>query len=35
MVLQEPDAWTLVEVPIDAPAHAPAAGALHGARAVN
>ena len=35
MVLQEPDAWTLVEVPIDAPAHAPAAGAFQGARAVN
>jgi len=36
MVLRETDAWTLVEVPIDAPpAHASAAGALKGARAVN
>src|SRR5213078_3578492 len=35
MVLQETDAWTLVEVPIDASAHAPAAGALKDARAVN
>jgi UDP-3-O-acyl-N-acetylglucosamine deacetylase len=35
MVLQETDAWTLVEVPIDAPAQAPAGGALKDARAVN
>jgi UDP-3-O-[3-hydroxymyristoyl] N-acetylglucosamine deacetylase len=37
MVLRETDAWTLVEVPIDAPApvHVPAAGALKDARAVN
>jgi hypothetical protein len=34
-VLQEPDAWTLVAVPSDAPAPVPAAGAFHGARAVN
>jgi len=34
MVLQETDAWTLVEVPIDSGVHAPAAaGALHDARA--
>ena len=35
MVLQETDAWTLVEVPIDAPVHIPAAAALNDARAVN
>ena len=35
MVLRETDAWTLVEVPIDAPAHVPAGGALKDARAVN
>src|SRR5213075_1513505 len=36
MVLQETDAWTLVEVPVDMPVHAPAAvGALNSARAVN
>ena len=34
MVLQETDAWTLVEVPIDAPMQVPA-GALKDARAVN
>src|SRR5215211_7536863 len=34
MVLQETDAWALVEVPMDAPAHAPA-GALKDVRAVN
>src|SRR6476659_9190832 len=34
MVLQESDAWTLVEVPIDAPVQVPA-GALKDARAVN
>jgi hypothetical protein len=34
MVLQESDAWTLVEVPIEAPAQAPA-GALKDVRAVN
>jgi hypothetical protein len=34
MVLQESDAWTLVEVPLDAPMQAPA-GALKDARAVN
>ena len=34
MVLQESDAWTLVEVPLDAPTQAPA-GALKDARAVN
>src|SRR5919201_208471 len=34
MVLQETDAWTLVEVPIDAPLQAPA-GALTDVRAVN
>jgi len=35
MVLQETDAWTLVEVPLDAPVHIPAAAALNDARAVN
>jgi len=34
MVLQEADAWTLVEVPIETPAHVPA-GAFNDARAVN
>jgi hypothetical protein len=34
MVLQESDAWTLVEVPVDAPVPAPA-GALTDIRAVN
>ena len=34
MVLQETDAWTLVELPLEAPAQAPA-GALKDARAVN
>src|SRR6476660_6875965 len=34
MVLHESDAWTLVEVPLDAPMQAPA-GALKDARAVN
>ena len=34
MVLQESDAWTLVEVPLDAPVQAPA-GALKDVRAVN
>jgi hypothetical protein len=34
MVLRETDAWTLVEVPIDAPVPT-AAGALKDVRAVN
>jgi len=34
-ILSEPDAWTLVEVPVDLPVLAPGAPALSGARAVN